>query len=115
MLQQDAAEDFVIATGETHTLEEFIAETFAYVGLDRHAHVVTDPSLMRPSEIMVSKASPANAHEKLGWQAKSKRQTKAPPRGRGFLEGGCSSSCSKSNMGKALQQLNPYFGPFLIC
>jgi GDPmannose 4,6-dehydratase len=72
MLQQDAPEDFVIATGETHTLEEFVAEAFNCVGLNWHDHVITDPTLLRPSEIMVSRANPAKALEKLGWQAKNK-------------------------------------------
>jgi GDPmannose 4,6-dehydratase len=72
MLQQDAPEDFVIATGETHTLEEFAAEAFACVGLNWQDHVVTDPTLLRPSEILVSRANPAKALEKLGWQAINK-------------------------------------------
>jgi GDPmannose 4,6-dehydratase len=72
MLQQESPDDFVIATGETHTLEEFVSEAFACVGLNWHDHVVTDPSLLRPSEIMVSRANPAKAQEKLGWQAKNK-------------------------------------------
>jgi GDPmannose 4,6-dehydratase len=69
MLQQDTPEDFMIATGETHTLEEFVAEAFAYVGLNWHDHVVKDPSLLRPSEIMVSRGNPEKAYNKLCWQA----------------------------------------------
>jgi GDPmannose 4,6-dehydratase len=69
MLQMESPEDFVIATGETHTLEEFVAETFTCVGLDWHDHVVTDPSLLRPSEIMISRANPTKAHDKLRWKA----------------------------------------------
>jgi GDPmannose 4,6-dehydratase len=72
MLQQDIPEDFVIATGETNTLEEFIAEAFACVGLDWQDHVVTDSTLLRPSEIMVSRANPSRAFEKFGWKAKYK-------------------------------------------
>lgn len=72
MLHQDAPEDLVIATGETRTLEEFVAEAFACLGLDWHEYVVTDPSLLRPSEIMVSQANPDKAREKLGWQASYK-------------------------------------------
>lgn len=72
MLQQDKPEDFVIATGETNTLEEFVAEVFACVGLNWRDHVVTDPSLLRPSEIMVSRGNPQKASEKLGWRAKLK-------------------------------------------
>jgi GDPmannose 4,6-dehydratase len=72
MLQQPNAEDFVIATGETHTLEEFVAETFAIVGLDWREHVITDPSLFRPTEIAVGKGNPARAYKQLGWKAKVK-------------------------------------------
>lgn len=72
MLQRDTPEDFVIATGETNTLEEFVAEVFACAGLNWHDHVVTDPSLLRPSEIMVSRGNPEKASEKLGWQARYK-------------------------------------------
>lgn len=72
ILQQDTSEDFVIATGETHTLEEFVAEAFACVGLDWREYVVTDSSLLRPSEIMVSRANPAKASEMLGWKANYK-------------------------------------------
>jgi GDPmannose 4,6-dehydratase len=69
MLQQEKPEDFVIATGETNTLEEFIAEAFRYVGLDWREHVVSDRSLLRPSEIMVSHGNPAKAFHQLGWCA----------------------------------------------
>jgi GDPmannose 4,6-dehydratase len=72
MLQQDTPEDFVIATGETNTLEEFVAESFACVGLDWHDHVVSDQTLLRPSEIMVSRGNPEKAFVKLGWRAKLK-------------------------------------------
>ncbi|MBV5340879.1 MAG: GDP-mannose 4,6-dehydratase [Deltaproteobacteria bacterium] len=72
ILQQDDPEDYVVATGETHTLEEFVAEAFSCVGLDWRDHVVTDPTLLRPSEIMVSRANPAKATEWLGWQARYK-------------------------------------------
>jgi len=69
VLQQDEPEDYVVATGETNTLEEFVAEAFNCFGLDWHEHVVTDPSLLRPSEIMVSRANPAKAEKRLGWRA----------------------------------------------
>lgn len=69
MLQQENADDYVIATGETHTLETFVAESFNCVGLDWHDHVISDPSLLRPSEIMVSRANPSKALKILGWQA----------------------------------------------
>jgi GDPmannose 4,6-dehydratase len=72
ILQQDDPEDYVVATGETHTLEEFVAEAFNCVGLDWREHVITDPTLLRPSEIMVSRANPAKAAQRLGWQARYK-------------------------------------------
>ncbi len=72
MLQQDAPDDFVIATGATHTLQEFVAAAFAAVGLDWQKHVICDPSLLRPSEIMVSRGCPDKALRELGWQAQSR-------------------------------------------
>ena len=69
MLQQEQPADYVIATGETNTLEQFVAETFQALGLDWHDHVSTDPSLLRPSEIMISRGNPSRAGAELGWQA----------------------------------------------
>jgi GDPmannose 4,6-dehydratase len=69
MLQQDQPEDFVIATGETNTLEDYVAAVFQAVGLDWREHIISDPSLIRPSEIMVSRGNPEKALQKLGWQA----------------------------------------------
>ena len=72
MLQQNEARDFVIATGETHSLEEFIAAAFAAVGLDWREHTQTDPSLMRAADITESHADPSLAKALLGWQAKTR-------------------------------------------
>ncbi len=72
ILQQERADDFVIATGETNRLEDFVAEAFRLVGLDWHKHVEIDPALMRPTDLAVGRANPARAREQLGWQAKSK-------------------------------------------
>lgn len=72
MLQAPQPEDYVIATGETHCLEDFVTEVFSYVGLDWTAYVEVDKSLFRPSEIAVNRGSPQKAHEKLGWQAQKK-------------------------------------------
>ncbi|HJV34646.1 GDP-mannose 4,6-dehydratase, partial [Geomonas sp.] len=69
MLQQEQPDDFVIATGETRTLEEFVAAAFRTVGLDWREHVISDPLFLRPSEIMVSRGNPAKAVAQLGWQA----------------------------------------------
>lgn len=69
MLQQDQPEDFVIATGETNSLEDFVATAFTCVGLDWHEHVDIDPNLLRPSDLKISHADPSHAKEKLGWTA----------------------------------------------
>lgn len=69
MLQQAEPEDFVIATGETNTLEKFVEEAFNAVGLDWREHVHSDSTLIRPSEIMVSRGNPSKAEKVLGWKA----------------------------------------------
>ena len=69
MLQQDTPQDYVIATGETNTLERFVVEAFAHLGLDWETHVFTNQSFLRPSEIMVSRGNPDKARRELGWQA----------------------------------------------
>jgi GDPmannose 4,6-dehydratase len=70
ILQQEKPDDFVIATGETNTLEEFVAEAFGCVGLDWQEHVISDPDLLRPSEIMISRGNPGKAATVLNWQAR---------------------------------------------
>jgi len=70
MMQQDEPDDYVIATGETHKLEDFVIAAFASVGLDWQGHVVTDASLLRPTEILVGKGDPSKALKKLGWKAR---------------------------------------------
>jgi GDPmannose 4,6-dehydratase len=70
MLQQDQPDDYVIATGQTHTLEEFTKHVFNCVGLDWHDHVTTDATLFRPADITISRGNPAKAREILGWQAR---------------------------------------------
>ena len=72
MLQQSQPDDYAIATGESHKLEDFVAAVFASVGLDWHEYVVIDASLLRPTDIAVGRGNPAKAREQLGWQAKSK-------------------------------------------
>lgn len=72
MLQQPKPEDFCIATGETNTLADFVAAVFKAFSLDWQQHVLADPTLLRPSEIMVSRGNPAKALDKLNWQAKRK-------------------------------------------
>ena len=70
MLQQDQPDDYVVATGETNSLQEFVATAFTSVGLDWRDHVETDSSLMRPTDILTGRANPAKALGKLGWQAR---------------------------------------------
>jgi GDPmannose 4,6-dehydratase len=70
MLQQDVPEDFVIATGESHSLEEFAADAFAAFGLDWKEHVVSETQLARPTDILVSVGRPNRARERLRWEAK---------------------------------------------
>jgi GDPmannose 4,6-dehydratase len=74
MLQQDAPDDYVIATGQSFSLEAFVAEVFAYLGLNWRDHVEIDSSLFRPTDIAVSRGDATKAREKLGWQAKSTMQ-----------------------------------------
>ncbi|HET6891208.1 MAG TPA: GDP-mannose 4,6-dehydratase [Pyrinomonadaceae bacterium] len=70
MLQQDDADDFVIATGETHSVEEFLTEAFTHVGLDWHDYVEIDPKYMRPAEVDVLIGDASKAKRKLGWEPK---------------------------------------------
>jgi GDPmannose 4,6-dehydratase len=69
MLQRDRPDDYVIATGETRSLEEFVGAAFAAVGLDWREHVTADPSLFRPSDLEGNYANPAKAMRELGWKA----------------------------------------------
>lgn len=69
MLQQDSPEDFVIATGQTHTLREFVKKSFEVCNLDWTKYVEIDKALFRPLDIAVSRANPTKAKDKLGWEA----------------------------------------------
>lgn len=68
MLQQDVAEDYVIATGQTHTLEEFVAEVFQQLGLNWKDYVDTNPEFFRPSEILYSAGNSEKASKSLNWK-----------------------------------------------
>jgi GDPmannose 4,6-dehydratase len=68
MLQQDVPDDFVIATGETHTVQEFCEIAFSRVGLDWRKHVVIDPRYVRPAEVDLLIGDPSKARKKLGWK-----------------------------------------------
>lgn len=72
MLQQEQADDYAIATGESHKLEDFVATAFACVGLNWQEHVVVDASLLRPTDLAISRGNPTKAKEKLGWEAQYK-------------------------------------------
>jgi GDPmannose 4,6-dehydratase len=72
MLERDTPDDFVIATGETNTLEDFVSTAFSCFGLDWRKHVVLNPTLLRPLDITFSSANPAKAEELLGWKAAKK-------------------------------------------
>jgi GDPmannose 4,6-dehydratase len=68
MLQQDQADDYVIGTGETHSVEDFVRIAFDHVQLDWKKHVVVDPQFYRPAEVDLLLAQPAKAHQVLGWK-----------------------------------------------
>ena len=67
MLQQDQADDYVIGTGQTHSVEDFVCVAFDHVQLDWKKHVVVDPQFYRPAEVDLLLAQPAKAHQVLGW------------------------------------------------
>lgn len=69
MLQQDQPDDYVIATGRTHKLSEFVQETFAYLNMDWRERVESNSEFLRPTDIMVSRANPRKAAEVLDWRA----------------------------------------------
>jgi GDPmannose 4,6-dehydratase len=68
MLQQDVPADFVICTGESHSVKEFLEEAFAYQSLDWRDYVEIDPRYFRPTEVDYLLGDPAKARERLGWQ-----------------------------------------------
>jgi GDPmannose 4,6-dehydratase len=72
MLQAQMPDDYVIASGETNSLSDFVAEAFTCVGLDWREHVEVSEALMRPSEISASRLSPAKAERDLGWRAQNR-------------------------------------------
>ncbi len=70
MLQQPSPEDYVIGTGQTHSVRELVEAAFGHAGLDWRAHVVTDPKFMRPAEVDLLLADPSKAKRELGWTPK---------------------------------------------
>jgi len=68
MLQQDAPDDYVVATGETHAVRELVQVAFAHVGLDWERHVRIDPRFLRPAEVDLLIGDPTKAKQQLGWR-----------------------------------------------
>jgi GDPmannose 4,6-dehydratase len=71
MLKTDRPDDYVIATGECHSVREFLDETFGYLELDWKGHVKLDPRHLRPSEVDLLKGDPSRAKNELGWVPKT--------------------------------------------
>ena len=70
ILQAEKADDFVLGIGETHSVQEFVDETFKYAGLEPQDHVVIDPKYFRPTEVEVLRADPSKARKVLKWEPK---------------------------------------------
>ena len=71
MLQNDRAEDFVIATGQSHSVRDFLDEAADYLRMDWTAHVISEPKYFRPAEVDDLRGDPCRAHAFLGWRAKT--------------------------------------------
>ncbi|MBA7701382.1 GDP-mannose 4,6-dehydratase [subsurface metagenome] len=67
MLQQDEPEDYVIASGESHSVREFLETAFNYVDLDYHDYLRVDDKLYRPSEVNILQGDASKSHKKLNW------------------------------------------------
>jgi GDPmannose 4,6-dehydratase len=72
MLQQDKPDDYVVATGETHSIREFLDEAFGHVGLSWKKHVEIDSRYYRPAEVDLLIGDASKARRQLGWQPKTK-------------------------------------------
>jgi len=70
MLQQPEPEDYVVATGETHSVREFVELAFSHIGLDYRDYVVTDPTLFRPAEVNLLLGDCTKARTQLGWTSR---------------------------------------------
>jgi GDPmannose 4,6-dehydratase len=71
ILQQDQPEDFVLATGHTHPVRQFIELAFGYLGLDYREYVIQDPAYIRPAEVELLVGNPIKAKQKLGWETQT--------------------------------------------
>ena len=67
MLQQDKPDDYVIASGQTHTVRDLVRIAFEHVGLDWQKHTVQDPAFIRPAEVDLLLGDPSKARKALGW------------------------------------------------
>lgn len=74
ILQQDRPDDYVIGTGETHSVREFVEEAFAHVGLNWQTYVAIDPRYLRPTDVSVLIADSSKARRELGWEPKVRFQ-----------------------------------------
>jgi GDPmannose 4,6-dehydratase len=72
MLQQEQPDDYVIATGETHSVREFVEAAFGHLGLDYRNYVVMDPQFVRPAEVDLLLGDPTKARQRLGWSCQIK-------------------------------------------
>jgi len=70
MIQQDKADDFVIGTGETHSVKEFLEEAFNYLDLDWREYIEIDPIYFRPTEVEDLRADTTKARKQLNWSPK---------------------------------------------
>ncbi len=70
MLQQDKPDDYVVATNETHSVKEFLAEVFGHLGMDWEKYVGVDPRYFRPAEVDLLLGDPAKAAKQLNWKPK---------------------------------------------
>jgi len=74
MLQQETGDDYVVATGETHSVREFLEAAFGHVDLDWQKHVEIDPDYYRPAEVDLLIGDPSKARKQLGWESRTKFQ-----------------------------------------
>jgi GDPmannose 4,6-dehydratase len=70
MLQQDEPDDYVVATGQSHSVQDLVQHAFDHIGIDWRQHVVVDPDLTRPAEVDTLLGDASKARQKLGWQPK---------------------------------------------
>ena len=72
MLQQEALDDYVIATGNSHSVREFVDAAFSYLDLDYRDHLIVDDTLYRPSEVNILQGDASKAQQNLNWFPKTR-------------------------------------------